>query len=443
MSVHREVRRGQTKFGKRSGQRASYRIQYYDQSHKRRSIRMPSGTTRREAEQVDLWVKRLASAAKTGEPIDDQTRSWLTTVGPDITERLVRHNLIAPRKRSPIDSFIAGYIAGRSDARPNTIRNWNNSRAKLVDFFGEKRDLRTITVGDADNWRQSLVDKGLSSSTISKAVKHAKQFLKQAVRQGYCEENPFADLVAGGERNEERKSYVPDEVILKVMEECPNAEWRLIIALCRFGGLRCPSEVLSLRWRDIDWANNRFTVTATKTKSSRVPPIFPRLHPYLQEGYEAAPTGAEFVITRYRGQGVNLRTQFERMIRRAGFAPWPRLFHNLRASCQNQLEEDGNRTYAVCQWLGNSESVAKDHYRKVTDADYDRALSAKGCGETGVQLGVQEVGDLNGISGNVSDQMEKSQGLTADAAFSSGLPKPYEYPLGESNPCCRTENPES
>jgi hypothetical protein len=28
-----------------------------------------------------------------------------------------------------------------------------------------------------------------------------------------------------------------------------DVEWRLIFALCRFGGLRCPSEIPALRWR--------------------------------------------------------------------------------------------------------------------------------------------------------------------------------------------------
>jgi hypothetical protein len=36
----------------------------------------------------------------------------------------------------------------------------------------------------------------------------------------------------------------------KVLEACPNAEWRLIFALSRFGGLRCPSEHLVLTWAD-------------------------------------------------------------------------------------------------------------------------------------------------------------------------------------------------
>src|SRR5436305_6668827 len=54
-----------------------------------------------------------------------------------------------------------------------------------------------------------------------------------------------------------------------------------------------------------------------------------------------APDGAEYVVPGNHRQtalqpggwvNCNLRTQFLKIIRRAGLTPWPRLFHNLRAS---------------------------------------------------------------------------------------------------------------
>ncbi len=66
-----------------------------------------------------------------------------------------------------------------------------------------------------------------------------------------------------------------------------------------------------------------------------------------------AEPGAEFVIQRYRSTNANLRTQLERIIRKAGLKPWPKLFHNLRATRQTELEETFP-THVVCEWLGNS-----------------------------------------------------------------------------------------
>ena len=69
-------------------------------------------------------------------------------------------------------------------------------------------------------------------------------------------------------------------------------------------------------------------------------PLFPELRPILEEAFDLAPEGAVYVVERYREASMgpkgwrncNLRTQFERIINRAGVEPWPRLFHNLRAS---------------------------------------------------------------------------------------------------------------
>src|SRR5262249_8913883 len=100
--------------------------------------------------------------------------------------------------------------------------------------------------------------------------------------------------------------HVARDVIFRVIDAAPDAEWRLLIALSRFGGLRCPSEHLSLRWQAVDWERNRFRVDSPKT-GERWIPIFPELRPYLEECFELAEEGAVHVITRYRDSNANLR----------------------------------------------------------------------------------------------------------------------------------------
>jgi len=71
-------------------------------------------------------------------------------------------------------------------------------------------------------------------------------------------------------------------------------------------------------------------------------------------------------------RAVNLRTRFEKIIRRAGLTTWPRLWHNLRASRQTELEEHFP-SHVVCAWLGNSETVARKHYLQVLDSHFQKA----------------------------------------------------------------------
>jgi integrase len=66
------------------------------------------------------------------------------------------------------------------------------------------------------------------------------------------EENPFSDQVAAVTGNAAKFHFVTSDDTTKLMAACPDLQWRMILALTRYGGLRCPSEVLALRWQDID-----------------------------------------------------------------------------------------------------------------------------------------------------------------------------------------------
>lgn len=72
------------------------------------------------------------------------------------------------------------------------------------------------------------------------------------MRRRLISENPFADVKAPAQTNESRKAFITLEQTAKLLEACPDTDWKLIVSLCRFGGLRCPSEVLALRWGDVD-----------------------------------------------------------------------------------------------------------------------------------------------------------------------------------------------
>ena len=165
-----------------------------------------------------------------------------------------------------------------------------------------------------------------------------------------------------------------------------------IIALSRFGGIRCPSETLSLRWADIDWEHSRMNVPEPKVehhegRGVRSVPIFPELMPYLQAAWDLAPEGSEYVVDKpgYReaantGEGwknSNLRTQFLKKLAKAGVTPWARLFHSMRASRQTELEREFP-LHVVCSWLGNSPKVANRSYLLTTDADFEKAFSERG-----------------------------------------------------------------
>jgi hypothetical protein len=89
----------------------------------------------------------------------------------------------------------------------------------------------------------------------------------------------------------------------------------------------------------------------------------------------AEPGGSPYVIARYRDPRGNLRSMLGLIIRRPGLEPWPRLFHNLRASRQNELAAT-YPIHIVCRGIRNSALIANKHDLSGTD-DYVEQAAGK------------------------------------------------------------------
>ncbi|MBL9000770.1 MAG: tyrosine-type recombinase/integrase, partial [Phycisphaerae bacterium] len=324
------------------------------------------------AEKIRRRIEALVIGRLTG-GFDPETARWLAGLDDAFYARIARTGLVPPRDRTHatlgklLDAFFETL-----DVKPQTAIVYGQTRASLEEHFGSSRLLAAITTLDADRWHKSMRARGLADATISKRIKTARQVFRQGLRWKMVAENPFSDIKGGSQTNRARMYFVTREEAAAVLAACPDAQWRLIFALSRYAGLRCPSEHLLLRWQDVNWSTNRMLVTSPKTEGnpggeSRVVPIFPELRPFLLDAFEQAEPGREYVITRYRQRNCNLRTQLLRIISRAGVRAWPKLFHNLRSSCQTELEER-HPTHVVCAWLGNSPAVARAHYLQVRES---------------------------------------------------------------------------
>jgi integrase len=302
-----------------------------------------------------------------------------------------------------------------------------------VEFFALDKNLGDIAPGDADAWVLSLRQK-YSDASIALFLKRARQLFRSAVRQRLLQENPFCDLKIPSESNKSREFFITLEVARRVLDTCPDAEWRLIFALSRFGGLRCPSEHLALKWDDANWDRDRVRIQSPKTEhfaggSERWIPIFPELRPYLTDAFELAEPGQVFVINRYRDANVNLRTQLLRIIQRAGLKPWPRLFHSLRATRQTELAARFP-LHVVCAWLGNSIRIASKHYLQATDADFQRAAESDA---EALQNAVQRpAATFRKESSDSFEGLERCDVVRNDASYHASC-RTKEYPRQESN----------
>jgi len=395
----------------------TYRIRLSEGEHPDRP-RIGLGTVKlSDARTAAVNISNLVNACNSGGAIPTATQDWLTKIRPFVRKRLESLGLIETIEDSTeshtVKSWCENYIKMREKdglTKADTVRKLENVARRLSLFF-KNTPLESVTKLEAKNFRAFLSGKvKLSEATVRKHIAISRQFFNAAIEARIIEENPFRGQPVAVQANKARFYFVTPQQAQSVLEACPDAQWRLIFGLARFGGLRCPSEVLRLKWEDVDFEHSRFTVHASKTEHHadsgiRIVPMFPELKPLFQNVFDQATEGTVYCITRYRSKEVNLRTQLGKIIKRAGLEPWPKLFQNLRSTRETELFKITNGNIkAVCSWIGNSPAVAMAHYAQVTEADMEQAakLNVLKKGENSIKTGGLNRGQAGAVTGKIS-----------------------------------------
>lgn len=391
----------------------------------RRSIRL-GRVTKRSAERIMAHVEALIADRMTGAPHSDETSRWLAGLDERMLARLRTLGLAegVGLARTTLGAFLER-VETASAVKESTAVFYGHTRRNLRDYFGEDRAMATIDEAEADSFRAWLVgDQGLATATVARRIVACRTIWRQAIRWRMARSNPFERVATGSQQNAKRQRFISVEIIHRVLDECPDAEWRLLVGLARFGGLRTPSEPLALRWDDVDFHRGTIRVRSSKTEQHRgggvrIVPLFAELRPLLLDAFEQAPEGAEYVIGRCRDSAVNLRTQLRRIIGRAGVEDWPRLWQNLRASRETELLRSYDLA-TVCRWIGNTPAVAAQHYAMSADLGADFRRAVEGDAGEAQQKAQQTAPDRSGQVG--TDSPGESRKPLRDAGLDTGCP---------------------
>lgn len=328
--------------------------------------------------EIKIHLDRLQAALRFGSQVPDATNAWLTSIDAVFHAKISTAGLCVSRVKSapgdePVVQFVPRYIARRSDVGERTRVNLRQAEAKLSEFFGPAKSMASVTLADGKAFRQWLEGQGYALATISMYIKKARQFFGHAVDDEILPRNPFRKVQAGSQVNAANMRYVSAATVERVMAVADPA-YRLVLALARYAGLRCPSELLQLRWDDVRWDEHWLHVLSDKTKKQAKPERFPPLCGRLKAVLREAFAGVDDVQSRvlpFLDKSSNLRTQVRRLCKRAGVEPWPKPLQNLRLSCETDwLDSDG--VALACKWSGNTPEVAMKHYHLVREKDYQR-----------------------------------------------------------------------
>ena len=295
------------------------------------------------AETVKKLIEAILTTTSLGGDADHRIPRWLAR-HPKLARKLSKVGLVtlhsgpgrAHRHFSRHSSTATSPVAPTS----NPVRcGPGGRRGASGRTVGGNRAIASITALEAKRFNAWLMsvkrDDGkchFASASVSKHTSFARQFFEAAVDDRIIPHNPFRGIKEGRRSNKKRQRFISREIIDRVVDGTADAEFRLVIALSRYGGRRIPSELDGLLWQHIDLARGRILITSPKTKryegrESREMPLFPELVPFIDEWWNACPEQTQHVFRSNRGSESGWRTRLYKLLDRLGIQKWPRVFH--------------------------------------------------------------------------------------------------------------------
>ncbi len=176
---------------------------------------------------------------------------WLNGLTPAMQKRFQKLGLLQASRRAAqsLGDFLDSY-KDKARVKGGTLTVYGHTMRNLLDHFGRSRMLQTIGPIDAIEFKEYLeqVDRAygkrpLARATVNRRIKMAKQFFASAKGKELISKNPFDGIKGGHQRNADRLVCVDAVWVDTLVEHCDEQDWKLLLLLGRYGGLRIPSEL--------------------------------------------------------------------------------------------------------------------------------------------------------------------------------------------------------
>ena len=270
------------------------------------------------------------------------------------------------------------------------------------------------TKADFRQYMIVLGSRGLAQSTIARRINGIKSYYHWLCDEEILDKDPTRS-VHPPRREKPEPTYLLDAEVHRVLRSAyHNPLHFTLLTLISFSGLR-RSEVLNLKWEDIDFGVGTITVRLGKGKKGRVVPLAEQLDPVLWEFLQKSlPLRGLWVFSGPRGGRLSKNTLSEivrHYVRAAGLNK-PATAHSFRHSVATRLSLAGVELATIQDILGHNEPTTTARYTHSTLRRKAQAI------EQLPRLALGNRGDLD------SNLRRKSGALTQpDGNFSPDNPR--------------------
>lgn len=282
-----------------------------------------------------------------------------------------------------IDRYAEQLQRSRLKSKKDQTRNLQWWKTQL----GEKR-LVDITPALLVEQRDKLSQGGpggrpCSPATVNRYIASLSSAFSAAVRDwGWIDDSPVRKVRKLTEPRG-RVRFLSDEERERLLNACRESEnpyLYTVVVLALATGMR-RSEILNLKWHDVDVQESRITLRDTKNGERRVVSLSSVTEELLRRLAAKQPPHAEHVFpsSRRRRFGrkyedpIDIRNAWDRALGRAGIDDFR--FHDLRHSAASYMAMNGASALEIADVLGHKTLAMVKRYSHLSEAHTKRVVS--------------------------------------------------------------------
>jgi len=274
---------------------------------------------------------------------------------------------IYQEKKIPFDEYVKKYLVfSKANKAKSSHRRDEVSTDHLISFFKE-RYIFEITPRLIEKYKIARLEK-VGPATVNRELACLKHMYSKAIEWGYVKENP-AKGVKLLKEPPGRLRYLSPEEVGSLLDSCLDHLCPIVLTAVNTGMRR--SEILNLRWADVDLSNRKITVVNTKNNESRVIPINQTLCEEFLELIKQVK--GEYVFSDKDGRPYgDIKKSFVSALKEANIKDFR--FHDLRHTFGSHLVMQGADLRTVQQILGHKDIKMTMRYAHLSPEYVQKAV---------------------------------------------------------------------
>jgi len=236
----------------------------------------------------------------------------------------------------------------------------------LSNEFQIENDILEVNFQLVRSWIASLLERGLSPSSVTRKISTLKTYFKFLIREGVIKDNPMLKVVSPKSKKR-LPVFVDEDQIQSLLNEVKFSEGfigerdKLIIELFYVTGIRI-SELINISVSDIDYKNNLIRVLGKRNKERLIPlslQIVEGLNSFIRR-YSLK----EYLFTNLQGKRVYTKLVYRIVNKYIGMISTvnKRSPHILRHTFATHMLNNGADINAIKELLGHANLSATQIY---------------------------------------------------------------------------------